>query len=165
MGFLFDEFFGISDRGANVVSSQLVLATDLLKRHPASQAAENARHRQAGAANHRLAVLDFRIDDNSFIHIACPPSIPTATQCRIQARPNFELAVCYAVRYDAVNAMLLNEFLKEHKKVEQLETIATEQQKEIKALTASVKAQAALIQKVSDNVELKQPAPQVADNN
>jgi hypothetical protein len=71
----------------------------------------------------------------------------------------------YAVRYEAVNAMLLNEFLKEHRKVQQLEAAAAEQQKEIKALTASVKEQAAQIQKVSAQLELSKPAPQiVADN-
>src|SRR4029077_1247207 len=40
----------------------------------------------------------------------------------------------YSVRYDAVNAMLLNEFIKEHRKVEELEANAAEQQKQIKAL-------------------------------
>jgi hypothetical protein len=45
----------------------------------------------------------------------------------------------YSVRYEAVNAMLLNEFLKEHRKVEGLEANATEQQKEIKALATMVK--------------------------
>jgi hypothetical protein len=40
----------------------------------------------------------------------------------------------YSVRYDAVNAMLLNEFLKEHRKVEELEANAVRQQKQIEAL-------------------------------
>jgi hypothetical protein len=82
----------------------------------------------------------------------------------------------YSVRYDQVNAMLLNEFLKEHRKVEKLEAAVAQQQKEfqatvaqqqreINALTASFKEQAALIQKVSDKVELNRPAPQVAENN
>src|SRR5262249_11321317 len=44
-------------------------------------------------------------------------------------------------RYEAVNAMLLNEFLKEHRKVEALEAAVAQQQKEIKALTASLKEQ------------------------
>jgi hypothetical protein len=48
----------------------------------------------------------------------------------------------YTVRYEAVNAMLLNEFLKEHKKVEDLEGIVT-------SLAATVKEQAVQIQKVS----------------
>ena len=62
------------------------------------------------------------------------------------------------VRYEAVNAMLLNEFLKEHKKVQQLEgTIAS--------LAATVKEQATQIQKVSAQLERSKPAPQVAVSN
>jgi hypothetical protein len=61
------------------------------------------------------------------------------------------------VRYDAVNAMLLNEFLKEHKKVEALEgTVAT--------LTAMVKEQASQIQKVNAQLEVSKPAPQTVLN-
>jgi hypothetical protein len=64
----------------------------------------------------------------------------------------------YTVRYDAVNAMLLNEFLKEHRKVEQLEgTIAS--------LAATVKEQAAQIQKVSAQIEVSKSAPQTVLNN
>jgi Chaperone of endosialidase len=61
------------------------------------------------------------------------------------------------VRYEAVNAMLLNEFLKEHRMVQK-------QQKEIDALKAELKEQKALIQKVSDKVELNKPAPQTVLN-
>jgi len=78
----------------------------------------------------------------------------------------------YTVRYDAVNAMLLNEFLKEHKKVEQQQTVisqlestvakqeatATRQQKEIEVLTAG-------LQKVSTQLELSKAAPQTVLNN
>jgi hypothetical protein len=64
----------------------------------------------------------------------------------------------YSVRYEQVNAMLLNEFLKEHQTVQ-------EQQKEIDALKAELKEQKALIQKVSDKVELNRPAPQMVVNN
>ena len=75
----------------------------------------------------------------------------------------------YTVRYEAVNAMLLNEFLKEHRKVEDLKkdfqaTIAL-QQREIQALTASLKEQASQIQKVSAELELSKPAPQTVLNN
>jgi hypothetical protein len=63
-----------------------------------------------------------------------------------------------SVRPDAVNAMLLNEFLKEHSKVEKLEAT-------VASLAATVKEQAALIQKVSAQLELTKPAPQVAENN
>jgi hypothetical protein len=74
----------------------------------------------------------------------------------------------YTVRYDAVNAMLLNEFLKEHRKVEQLtkdsESKFAAQQKQIEGLTATVKEQAAQIQKVSAQLEVSKPAPQTVLN-
>jgi cell division FtsZ-interacting protein ZapD len=63
----------------------------------------------------------------------------------------------YSVRYDQVNAMLLNEFLKEHRKVEDLEANAARQQKQIEALTAG-------LQKVSAQLEASKPAPQVVNN-
>ena len=68
------------------------------------------------------------------------------------------------VRYEAVNAMLLNEFLKEHRKVEEARRRAEiahsdrpQQQKQIEALTATV-------QKVSDQIALSKPAPQLVAN-
>ena len=81
----------------------------------------------------------------------------------------------FTVRYDAVNAMLLNEFLKEHKKVEaqqanitqlnskmaEQEAIIAQQQKGMKALTAQLKEQAARIEKVSAQLEVRKPAAQV----
>jgi hypothetical protein len=71
------------------------------------------------------------------------------------------------VRYEAVNSMLLNEFLKEHQKVERLtkdsESKFAAQQKQIEALTATVKEQAAQIQKVSAQVQLN-GAPAIAAN-
>jgi hypothetical protein len=88
----------------------------------------------------------------------------------------------FTVRYEAVNAMLLNEFLKEHSTVQELKstvakqeaTIAqqrkdfeantAQQQKEIQAVTASLKEQAAQIQKVSAQIEAIKPAPQVVNN-
>ena len=57
----------------------------------------------------------------------------------------------HSVRYEAVNAMLLNEFLKEHRKVEQLE-------KQVEALTAG-------LQKVSAQLEVNKPASQTVLNN
>ncbi len=71
----------------------------------------------------------------------------------------------YTVRYDALNAMLLNEFLKEHRRVQKLETNDAEQQREIKALIATVKEQAAQFQKVSAQLELNRLAPQAVLNN
>ncbi len=74
----------------------------------------------------------------------------------------------YTVRYEAVNAMLLNEFLKEHRKVEELKNdfqgAVAQQQKEIQALTAQLKEQAAQIQKVSAQLEASKPSPQVVNN-
>jgi hypothetical protein len=63
----------------------------------------------------------------------------------------------YSVRYDQVNAMLLNEFLKEHRKVQELEENAVRQQKQIEALTAG-------LQKVSAQLEVNKPAPQTVLN-
>src|SRR5262245_34538462 len=64
----------------------------------------------------------------------------------------------YSVRYEAVNAMLLNEFLKEHRKVQELEA-------GMKVLTASLREQAAQIQKVSVQLEAGKPAPRTFLNN
>jgi len=61
------------------------------------------------------------------------------------------------VRYDSVNAMLLNEFLKEHQKVQKLEAA-------LAAVNERLKAQDAKIDKVNAKVELTKPAPQVANN-
>jgi uncharacterized coiled-coil protein SlyX len=91
----------------------------------------------------------------------------------------------YTVRYDAVNAMLLNEFLKEHHIVQELKSeaakqdatttnlrsavaaqIATvaQQQKGMEVLTARLNEQAAQIQKVSAQLEATKSAPQVVNN-
>jgi hypothetical protein len=67
-----------------------------------------------------------------------------------------------SVRYEQINAMVLNEFLKEHRRVEQLkkdfESKIVEQQKQIEALTAG-------LQKVSAQLELSKSVPQTAENN
>jgi hypothetical protein len=89
----------------------------------------------------------------------------------------------YTVRYEAVNAMLLNEFLKEHRTMQELkaivarqeatisqqkrefQAIATQQQTEIEALTASLKEQASQIQKVNAQLKLQKPPAQTVVNN
>jgi Chaperone of endosialidase len=96
----------------------------------------------------------------------------------------------YTVRYEAVNAMLLNEFLKEHKRVaEQQESIArlkstvskqeevfaqqqkdfrsaiAQQQKKMAVLTTQLKEQAAQIQKVSAHMQMRRPALKTVLNN
>ena len=96
----------------------------------------------------------------------------------------------YSVRYDQVNAMLLNEFLKEHRKVEEqeatitelksmvtkqeaaiaqqrkdFETTITELKKEMETLVARSKEQDAKIQRVNDRMEISNSATQVAVSN
>jgi predicted ribosome quality control (RQC) complex YloA/Tae2 family protein len=67
----------------------------------------------------------------------------------------------YTVRYEAVNAMLLNEFLKEHRKNEEqrqdFEAALAQQQKQIETLTAG-------LQRVSAQLEASKPAPQTVKN-
>jgi hypothetical protein len=77
----------------------------------------------------------------------------------------------YTVRYDAVNAMLLNEFLKEHRTIQELKSIVAKQaatiakqERGIDALAAHVKEQDSKIQKISNQLEVS-PAPQVVLNN
>jgi hypothetical protein len=70
----------------------------------------------------------------------------------------------YTVRYEAVNAMLLNEFLKEHRKVESLEKAVAEQQKENAAMRAMLKEQAAHIRAVSAALQATKPSPRVVAN-
>jgi len=64
----------------------------------------------------------------------------------------------YSVRYEAVNAMLLNEFLKEHRRNDEQQATITRLSKQIEALTVG-------LQKVSAQLELSKPAPQTAENN
>jgi hypothetical protein len=68
------------------------------------------------------------------------------------------------VHYEQVNAMLLNEFLKEHKKVEELQVTVAQQQKGMEVLTAQLKEQAAQIQKVSAQLEVSKTAPRTVAN-
>ena len=91
----------------------------------------------------------------------------------------------YSVRYDQVNAMLLNEFLKEHKRVEELnpkaakrdatitelksmvakqEAMIVRQQKAMEAFTVQLKKQDAEVQKVSAQIQTNKPAPQMVVN-
>ncbi len=90
------------------------------------------------------------------------------------AEVNPDLVVCdkngdiYSVRYDQVNAMLLNEFLKEHRKVEeqarklqQQETIIAELAKRLDTVVAELKDQDSKIQKVSAQVEMSKTTPQL----
>jgi trimeric autotransporter adhesin len=81
----------------------------------------------------------------------------------------------YSVRYDQVNAMLLNEFLKEHRKVEEqqrtiveLKSTVAEQQKSFQSRLMEqekqIEALASGLQKVKVQIEATKPEPQVAAN-
>jgi uncharacterized coiled-coil protein SlyX len=77
----------------------------------------------------------------------------------------------YTVRYEAVNAMLLSEFLKEHRKVEEQsrkvqeqETTIAQLKKGLEVLTAQLQEQTAQMQKVNAQLEMSKPAAQLAGN-
>jgi Chaperone of endosialidase len=63
----------------------------------------------------------------------------------------------YTVRYEQINAMLLNEFLKAHRKIDQQEATITRLQKQIEAVSAG-------LQKVSTQLEMIRPGPQIVEN-
>jgi hypothetical protein len=75
----------------------------------------------------------------------------------------------YSVRYDQVNAMLLNEFLKEHRKVQELEATLAQQQRSFESKVAGqqkqIEAVTAGLQKVSAQLEASKPAQQTVLNN
>jgi ABC-type Fe3+-hydroxamate transport system substrate-binding protein len=85
----------------------------------------------------------------------------------------------YTVPYDAVNAILLKEFVKEHRKMEEQETILAQVQanaakqeamiadlrSRMQALTATVKKQASQIQKANATFGMSRPSLQFAENN
>jgi hypothetical protein len=70
----------------------------------------------------------------------------------------------YTVRYEAVNAMLLNEFLKEHRKFEEQGREMQEQKATIARLQKQIEALTEGLQKVSAQLEASKPAPQVVAN-
>jgi hypothetical protein len=71
----------------------------------------------------------------------------------------------YSVRYEAVNAMLLNEFLKEYRTVQELKSTAAKQEATIAKQQKQTEALTTGLQKVSDQLELSKSAPQMAGNN
>src|SRR5437588_4666467 len=70
----------------------------------------------------------------------------------------------YTVRYDAVNAMLLNEFLKEHRKVQEQEATIAELKNGMERLAAHLKEQDSKIDKVSAQLEVSKPTPKLVVN-
>ena len=75
---------------------------------------------------------------------------PNLIACNSQGQPE-------SVHYEMVNAMLLNEFLKEHQTVQELKAIVAQQKSQIDAVTAG-------LQKVSAQIEMSKPAPKVVAN-
>jgi len=71
----------------------------------------------------------------------------------------------YSVRYEAVNAMLLNEFLKEHRTMQELRSNAAKQEATIAKQQKQIEALTAGLQRVSAQVEMNRPAPQMVFNN
>jgi len=71
----------------------------------------------------------------------------------------------YTVRYDAVNAMLLNEFLKEHRKNEEQEATIAQLKRDSAEQRKKIETLAAGLQKVSDQLELSRPAPRAVVSN
>jgi len=69
-----------------------------------------------------------------------------------------------SIRYEQINAMLLNEFLKEHKKVEEQQASISQLKGEMQTMVAQLKEQAAQIQKVSAQIQVNKSAPQVVVN-
>ena len=113
---------------------------------------------------HRLVLQELRCE-TLLLHELDPKGIPQfglVAEDVEKVNPDLvardERGKPYTVRYEAVNAMLLNEFLKEHRKTEKLEATVVRQQKQIDALTAG-------LQKVSAQLELSKPAPQTVLNN
>jgi thymidylate synthase len=93
--------------------------------------------------------------------------LPVTTPTMLVVRDKY--GELLTVRYEAVNAMLLNEFLKEHRKVQQQEATITQLKKDFGAtiaqLTARLDEPAAQIQKVSAQLEASKSAPRVVNNN
>jgi len=79
---------------------------------------------------------------------------PDLVACDEQGKP-------YSVRYEAVNAMLLNEFLKEHRKVTEQGNEIAELKATIAELTSAVKEQAAAIRKVNEEIKASQCNPRL----
>jgi uncharacterized coiled-coil protein SlyX len=70
----------------------------------------------------------------------------------------------FTVRYDEVNAMLLNEFLKEHRKVSEQDSEIAELKATVAELKSALKEQAAELRKVSTEIEASQVTPRLVEN-
>jgi hypothetical protein len=114
---------------------------------------------QASEVIYGLEPVSFRYKPE--INPGCPPSYGLIAEDVEAIHPDLVLrdkeGKPYSVRYDQVNAMLLNEFLKEHRKIQKLESTVRELKSGMTALAATVKEQTAQIQKISVNIESSKP--------
>ena len=129
-----------------------------------------------------LALKPVTVRYKQEVDSTCAPQFGLEAEEVAQVNPDLvtrdEKGEIYSVRYDQVNAMLLNEFLKEHKKVEDQQAaiaelnlivarqvaLITQQQKGLEAITARVAEQGAQLQKVLGLIQMSQGAPQVVSN-
>jgi hypothetical protein len=70
----------------------------------------------------------------------------------------------YSVRYDQVNAMLLNEFLKDHKRVREQQATIAELKREMETVVARLKAQDSKIESVKAQIAVNMATPRVVAN-
>ena len=108
-----------------------------------------------------LRPLPVCIDANGQLGTGCTPIIGSSSQ----GAPGSRSLRQQLARYEAQNTKLRDDFREEHRKVQALEVAAAKQEKEIKALVATVKEQQSQIQKVSTQLELNRPARQTVLNN
>ena len=90
------------------------------------------------------------------------PSRAFRRRCKPQLVVRDKEGKVNTVRYEQINAMLLNEFLKEHKRVEEQEVMISDLKKDLVVLTAQLKERAGEIRKVSAQVEMMRPLTRVA---
>ena len=87
---------------------------------------------------------------------------PRVAAQRVPKRHQFQLAIAEIARVASGDAMLLNEFLKEHKRVEEQQVMISDLKKDLGVLTAQLKEQVTEIRKVSAGVEIRRPLTRVA---
>ena len=129
----------------------------------------SARFKEAIKPMNKASEAIFSLQPVSFRYKNDPELVPQfGLVAEDVAKVNSHLVVTdvegkpFTVRYDEINAMLLNEFLKEHRKVQELEAKLAKQEKDF---TARLHEQDAKIQQVSAQLELSKPVLQTIANN
>jgi hypothetical protein len=136
----------------------------VLKSHPAVLRKTSHPMEESTATLYRLKPITFRYKKE--IDRRGAQQLGLVAEEVVAVNP--DLVICdkegkpYSVRYDQVNAMLLNEFLKEHRAFVEEQLKVADQQKEIDALKEELKEHRYLIQKVNDTIDVSQSATRVA---